>query len=267
MKLPYVVVSALTVCAVLALGASCTPKAVGDGTADGPAPPVGPPAPRTSDPGDGAARTFTAGGRTIVRDEVTVLQVTLVQTRDVDIGNALARVLSFDGESRRRVPVALAVSTYDVRYTVRTEAGVQEHSGLMECAELRSTDSTFAFTWCVCDLTAMGEFRLLEGAEGEPYLAWASHRRTGFADVTRPRQRDAAMAELLSTKGYRTGAVLIDRAIVRKPVFQGLNTAHPEFRFKSIQKGEEGRWTVTCTGVDPEVTYTLTYDGTEWKMQ
>lgn len=203
---------------------------------------------------------------------VTIQNVALVTGRALALDPDLVRVAWPEGTPNAGlIHVGLSVNSYKVRYKLEG-ADASRRELQVDCLELRSLDGDVPWQWAIecpggMDIT---EVRVVAGKEGECYLAWTSSLAPlAFAPIRGGRDRDRAIRERVDAawNGAR------DRIVVSIPFSALGSEVHREgnvmppftFHVKSIEKLKGGGWRVGYSGVDPQVTHVIVYDGKQWR--
>ncbi len=193
-----------------------------------------------------------------------------------DVEESIRRAVSFE-ENRNQVSVALPDGTHRVvaagldRVTykgrmVRPAAtSTFNTQGLWHAYELVSKDKDVSYNWCIWSGHILGRFGLFITPDGDSYLTWVETTTLCLAEVSKPvdqQEKTKRLNDYLnSTKVAGVQYIDVGGIVGQEKIVDTKASPHyANICLTSVEKDENGGFTLRLHGNDPSTTYVLITD-------
>lgn len=168
-----------------------------------------------------------------------------------------------DGGEKGEMNVGLRKTRYDCAARIMGTTGSAEFSEQLDCYELIA-DGPFVWASWRLSSSPRGNFQLLKGPQGTPYLCWILAARLYLAEIRQPRDRAVALQDyILRERRSDTLCIPVGR-LIPESAFWGVNALFIDMSVVSLDAHPLG---LAVTIADPEGNrYTIVGQDGQWRV-
>jgi hypothetical protein len=209
--------------------------------------------------------------RNIRRPKFSVTQWRPLSTQGFPLETSTIAVALPASPAPVKIPVVLEYVSYPAEMREAGPAIAAPRKTELTFLRLRSSDATVAYEWWHCPGGPTAMLCILPGDADTAYLAWSYDRYAEFANVSRPRGREEALAQLNGApfNGTQPG---IERIPVldltgSKIPFDGLNAQNYDIHVTSVTRSEAGGYEVRLHGIDKTKEFVFISHNGKWSLK